>query len=47
MYAIRSYYEAYRPGIAVQQNGKVEDWYKFERMKVLQDKYGRASYNFV
>ncbi|BDD02319.1 glycoside hydrolase family protein [Persicobacter psychrovividus] len=34
--------EAYMPGIAKQSNGKVEDWYKFERIKVLQDKYGRA-----
>lgn len=33
---------AYLPGIAKHQNGKVEDWYKFERIKVLQDKYGRA-----
>lgn len=34
--------EAYMPGIARYENGKVEDWYKFERMKVLQDKHGRA-----
>ncbi|WP_366184059.1 glycoside hydrolase family protein [Flavobacterium ovatum] len=34
--------EAYMPGIAKYENGKVEGWYKFERMKVLQDKYGRA-----
>ncbi|WP_139956930.1 glycoside hydrolase family protein [Flavicella sediminum] len=34
--------EAYMPGIARYENGQVEDWYKFERMKVLQDEYGRA-----
>ncbi|TXG38399.1 glycoside hydrolase family protein [Seonamhaeicola maritimus] len=34
--------EAYLPGIAKHKNGKKEDWYKFERIKVLQDKYGRA-----
>lgn len=34
--------EAYMPGIARFENGQVEDWYKFERMKVLQDEYGRA-----
>lgn len=34
--------EAYMPGIARHADGKVEEWYKFERMKVLQDEYGRA-----
>lgn len=34
--------EAYMPGIARHTNGKVEGWYKFERLKVLQDEYGRA-----
>lgn len=34
--------EAYIPGITVQENGKKEDWYKYERIKVTQDKYGRA-----
>ncbi|WP_199271623.1 glycoside hydrolase family protein [Paraglaciecola sp. L3A3] len=33
---------AYLPGIAKHQDGRVEDWYKFERIKVLQDQYGRA-----
>ncbi|WP_298363665.1 glycoside hydrolase family protein [uncultured Lutibacter sp.] len=34
--------EAYIPGITVQKNGIKEDWYKYERIKVTQDKYGRA-----
>ncbi|QVY66591.1 glycoside hydrolase family protein [Polaribacter sp. Q13] len=34
--------EAYLPGIAKHKDGTIEDWYKFERIKVLQDKYGRA-----
>ena len=34
--------EAYMPGIARRQDGSVEKWFKFERMKVLQDEYGRA-----
>ena len=37
--------EAYTPGIAkVEVNGKivVNDWFKFERMRVLQDEYGRV-----
>lgn len=34
--------EAYIPGIAVHEDGLVEDWFKFERIKVFQDKYGRA-----
>jgi len=34
--------EAYMPGIARYEDGTVEDWYKFERIKVLQDEYGRA-----
>ncbi len=34
--------EAYVPGIAVHEDGLVEDWFKFERMKVFQDEYGRA-----
>lgn len=34
--------EAYVPGIARHADGEVEDWFKFERIKVLQDKYGRA-----
>ena len=33
--------EAYMPGIAVHENGVKEDWFKYERMKVLQDSYGR------
>lgn len=34
--------EAYMPGIAVHADGQAEDWFKYERLKVYQDKYGRA-----
>ncbi len=34
--------EAYAPGIAIHEDGLVEDWFKLERMKVFQDNYGRA-----
>ena len=34
--------EAYMPGVALHQNGEVENWFKYERPKVLQDKYGRV-----
>jgi len=34
--------EAYMPGIAKYEDGTVVDWFKYERIKVLQDKYGRA-----
>lgn len=35
--------EAYLPGIiSVHQDGKKEDWFKYERIKILQDEYGRA-----
>lgn len=34
--------EAYMPGIARHADGKKEDWFKYERPKVLQDEYGRA-----
>ncbi|GAA3615199.1 glycoside hydrolase family protein [Flavivirga amylovorans] len=34
--------EAYRPGIAKRFNGTKEEWFKYERIKLLQDKYGRA-----
>lgn len=34
--------EAYTPGIAVHEDGRVEDWFKFERLKIFQDSYGRA-----
>lgn len=34
--------EAYAPGIAVHEDGRVEDWFKFERIKMLQDKHGRT-----
>ena len=35
--------EAYMPGIARYEDGTVVDWFKYERIKVLQDKYGRAT----
>ena len=34
--------EAYMPGIAKYEDGTVVDWFKYERIKVLQDKHGRA-----
>lgn len=34
--------EAYVPGIAFHEDGTVEDWFKFERIKMYQDEYGRA-----
>lgn len=35
--------EAYMPGIANYADGTEENWFKYERLKVLQDKYGRAT----
>jgi hypothetical protein len=35
--------EAYLPGIARHADGTVEDWFKFERIKMLQDSFGRAT----
>lgn len=34
--------EAYMPGIARHKDGRLEDWFKYERMRILQDKHGRA-----
>lgn len=34
--------EAYKPGIVKHEDGTAEDWFKYERMKVYQDAYGRA-----
>lgn len=34
--------EAYLPGVSVHKDGRVEDWFKYERLKILQDEYGRA-----
>jgi hypothetical protein len=34
--------EAYQPGIYKYEDGTLVDWYKFERIKIFQDKYGRA-----
>jgi hypothetical protein len=35
--------EAYLPGIARYEDGTEERWFKYERMKVLQDELGRAT----
>lgn len=35
--------EAYMPGLAKYEDGTKVDWFKYERIKVLQDSYGRAS----
>lgn len=34
--------EAYMPGITLYQEGTDEDWFKYERIKIFQDEYGRA-----
>lgn len=34
--------EAYMPGVSVHENGTVENWFKYERLKIFQDEYGRA-----
>ena len=34
--------EAYMPGIARHPDGTKEDWFKYERLRILQDKEGRA-----
>ncbi len=34
--------EAYMPGMVKYEDGTIEDWYKYERIKMLQDEYGRA-----
>ncbi|WP_026953609.1 glycoside hydrolase family protein [Algoriphagus vanfongensis] len=34
--------EAYLPGITVYEDGTKEDWFKYERIKIFQDEYGRA-----
>lgn len=34
--------EAYSIGFARHENGHKEDWFKYERIKILQDEYGRA-----
>jgi len=35
--------EAYMEGIARHEEGTAEDWFKYERIKVFQDNYGRAT----
>jgi hypothetical protein len=34
--------EAYMPGVVKHQDGSEEGWFKLERLKIFQDKYGRA-----
>ncbi len=34
--------EAYLPGVSKHKDGTVEGWFKYERLKIFQDKYGRA-----
>lgn len=34
--------EAYLPGVSVHEDGTVEGWWKYERLKIFQDKLGRA-----
>ncbi|MDZ8120033.1 CARDB domain-containing protein [Pontiella agarivorans] len=34
--------EAYQPGVAVHETGGKEEWFKYERIRVVQDEYGRA-----
>lgn len=34
--------EAYVPGISKHADGEVEPWFKYERLKIFQDEYGRA-----
>jgi hypothetical protein len=34
--------EAYTHGFSIHEDGLVEDWFKYERIKVFQDEYGRA-----
>ena len=35
--------EAYVPGLVVYEDGTREEWFKYERIKMLQDEYGRAT----
>jgi len=35
--------EAYMPGIATYEDGTVVEWFKYERIKMLQDELGRAT----
>jgi hypothetical protein len=34
--------EAYLPGVSKHEDGTVEGWFKYERLKIFQDEYGRA-----
>ncbi|MCX6237308.1 MAG: glycoside hydrolase family protein [Bacteroidia bacterium] len=34
--------EAYLPGVSKHEDGTVEGWWKYERLKIFQDKFGRA-----
>lgn len=35
--------EAYLPGVSKHEDGTVEGWWKYERLKIFQDNYGRAT----
>jgi len=35
--------EAYLPGVSKHEDGTVEGWWKYELLKIFQDKYGRAT----
>jgi hypothetical protein len=35
--------EAYLPGVSKHEDGTIEGWWKYERLKIFQDKYGRAT----
>lgn len=34
--------EAYQPGVSFHEDETVENWFKYERIKIFQDEYGRA-----
>lgn len=34
--------QAYVPGVSYHRDGRKENWYKYERIRMLQDEYGRA-----
>jgi len=36
--------EAYAPGLAKYEDGTVNDWYKYERIRFLQDEHGRPTH---
>ncbi len=38
--------KAYSTGMTKYEDGTIEDWFKYERIKVLQDSYGRATHTY-